>query len=306
MPITFFQTLNAVLTKGVSDICQYYGVSKAEAIQRAKQYLGTNSAAYYSDNAQLQYQDPLCRIAYLYSYVGAHANLVDNAFYKFSELREFVANQFDTYSELQVCSLGGGPGSELLGFVKFIERERRGNGRVDVNFTLIDKVCQWDETWQVLVNGLHETFKINYGMSRQNWPIVVNRSFLPLDLAKATDFQNFPARFSDVQVYVLNHTVSEPELLAHRSEFQKTFKEIVTRASTGAFFVFIDRNQEAVVAAINRLANVDGLALINNTFEKTNMDLDEEKRDLGEWYDLMGRDPKLKWNAYYALARKTE
>ncbi len=302
MPINFFQTLNAVLTQGISNICNVYRISETDAVERARHYLADNTMQYYSDNTRLQYNDPLCRIAYLYAYVGAHANLTDNAFYKFPDLRQFVINQIHSSGELHVCSFGGGPGSELLGFVKFIQRVRDEDDTIDIHFTLIDQIPEWDETWQALVNGLQETFKSTYGPSRRHWPIVVHRSFLPLDLTQVRDFQSFPSRFNEVQLYVLNHTISE--LLVRRNEFKEVFNYVVARASTGAYFLFIDRNQNEVVDFARELATHDELEFQGIEFEQTNMDLDEQKQDLGNWYILMERSPKITWNAFYALAHK--
>jgi hypothetical protein len=302
MPISFFRTLNSVLTQAIANICRVYRIDESDAVSQARQYLIENSAAYYSDTPDLRYDEPLCRIVYLYAYVGAHANLVDNAFYKYQELHNLVMNRLQNDGTLHVCSLGGGPGSELLGFVKFIERERGTNDRVDISFSLIDNVTHWDETWHALINGLENTFEASYGSSRRNWPIVVHRSFLPLDLTRIDEFQHFPARFNEVQIYVLNHTVSE--LICHSDEFKEVFDAIVERAAEEALFLFIDRNQGEVRDLIDELITTNGLAALGTYQEQTNMDIDEQKTDLGKWYYLMERDPKLTWNAFFALAQK--
>jgi hypothetical protein len=302
MPINFFQTINFVFTQGIAEICNYYGVSQDEAIQQTRNFLVANSAAYFSDTAKIKYDDPLCRMAYLYTYVGAHANLIDKALTRIQALNTFVLDKVNTNQELHICSLGGGPGSELLGVVKFIERHLQPNNCIDVHFTLIDRIKEWDESWQALVNGLESNFYSNYGSSRRGWPIVIHRSFLPLSLTCPQDFQNFPTRFGKVQVFVLNHTVSE--LLTASDDFRQVFSSIVKRASSGTYFLFIDRNQTEVVDIINGIVVQNNLKPLDIFTDQTNMDSDENKMALGNWYTLMGHSPKLKWNAYFIFAVK--
>ena len=38
--------------------------------------------------------------------------------------------------------------------------------------------------------------------------------------------------------------------------------------------------------------------------ESRSMDPDEQKQNLGKWYQQMNHNPKLKWGAYYYLAQK--
>ncbi len=302
MAISFFKTLDYVLSQNISEIRRFHRISEDDAIHRAKQFLVENSAAYYSENPSLHYNDPLCRFAYLYTYVGAHANLVDNAFYRFNSLGDFVENKLQGGQTLHICSLGGGPGSELLGFVKFIERVGHPKSRVDLSFTLIDTIPEWDETWHALVQGMEETFKTKYGASRRDWPIVVHRSFLPLNLTRLDDFKHFAARFKEIEIFILNHTVSE--LLAYKDDLRKVFNNLVERAPDGTYFLFIDRNQQPVLDLVNSLLNNSELVSFETKIENKNMDGDEQKSDLGRWYSSMGRDPKLTWKAFYSLAQK--
>jgi len=304
MGVKFFEAINSVLSQSLRDICRVYRLSEDEAVEKIREYLVKNSREYWSDSPSLRYDDPLCRMAYLYAYVSAHANLVDNAFYLFPELKRFVLDKMRKEGMIRVCSFGGGPGSELLGFVKFIEREAKPGDRLDIYFVLIDKVREWDESWHALVNGLEQDYEAAYGSSRRDWPVLVHRSFLPLDLTSVEEFKSFPSRFRDVDVYVLNYTVSE--LVAHREEFFKVFALVVERAESPAYFLFIDRNQPEVVEAIQDCIKCAGLVECGHTTQNTNMDLDEQKTDLGKWYILMGRNPKLTWNAYFVLAEVVE
>lgn len=303
MTIHFFQTLDAVLTQGISDICNVYRISEAEAVEKVQAFLAENSTQYFSDGTKLQYDDPLCRIAYLYAYVAAHANLIDNACYGLKALRTFLASKLENNEEIHICSFGGGPGSELLGFVKFFARAAEGDDTVDVHFTLVDSITEWDETWQALVNGIEATLRPIYGDSRRHWPVVIHRSFLPLNLTQVNNFRNLPTRFNGIELYVFNHTVSE--LLAHKDGFEEVFDYSVSHAQIGAYFLFIDRNQSQVYDWVSDLIERhEALTVVGQRTESTHMDRDEQKEDLGKWFVLMNRHPKLTWNAFFILAQK--
>lgn len=304
MSINLFRTLNAVLTKGLEHICRATHLSQEDAASKCRIYMAENSAQYYSENPCIEYSDPFCRWAYLYTYVGAHANLIDNALTYIPELNQFVVERMRSSGQINICSLGGGPGSELLGFVKFIDRNRNLKDQIDIQFLLIDRISHWDDSWHSMVSGLEETFKEQYGPVRREWPVQVNRSFLPLDLLKVDDFRGFIARFGDTDIFILNHVVSE--LLAYPCELQMVLNVIAERAQLGSYFLFIDRNQQKVVDLTNQLIQeCPNLYFQQHVPHKCNMDGDEQKTDLGLWYTTIGRDPKLKWNAFFTLAWKS-
>lgn len=305
MTTNFFKTLNSVLSHGLEDICNTANISQEEAIERCRRFLAENSAQYFSENGnpQLKYPDPFCRWAYLYTYVAAHANLIDNALTYLPELYQFVIDCVHSSSRISVCSLGGGPGSELLGFVKFIDRHHNVSDQVDIQFLLVDRISQWDDSWHSMIRGLEETFRDQYGPNRRYWPVQISRSFLPLNLLDPETFWGFSARFRDTDIFVLNHVVSE--LLGNPDELQRVLDLVVERAGDCSYFLFIDRNQQQVVDLTHQLISKSpDLYLQQHIDHRTNMDSDEEKKDLGSWYTLMKRDPKVRWNAFFTLARK--
>ena len=70
----------------------------------------------------------------------------------------------------KVCSLGGGPGSELLGLARFIERERNPESFVRLEFVLIDRIQEWAETWDALAHALEDHFGDVFGDDARLWP----------------------------------------------------------------------------------------------------------------------------------------
>jgi hypothetical protein len=141
MSLSLFETIAAVLTEGIGEVCRADRIEEDEAINMLERFLRENSEEYYSDSPNLRYDSPLCRLAYIYAYVAAHANIVSRAVFNFSELRTLLDQRFESQGKLSICALGGGPGSELLGLAQyFYYHAQTIEGYVDLDFQLVDKV----------------------------------------------------------------------------------------------------------------------------------------------------------------------
>jgi hypothetical protein len=307
MAISYFRILRSVVHDAIRSYCDCRSITRDEAFGAVGDYLVRNSSEYYKDSPALNYEDPLCRIAYLYAYVAAHANLLDNALCQYEQLLNYMRGvATSSGGAFRVCSLGGGPGSELLGLAKFIERERTEDSFARLEFVLIDRVQEWAETWDALAHGLEEHFRASHGDDARLWPLMVSKSFLPLDLTKTGDFGNFAMMFTQ-ELFISNYLVSE--IRSSLQEFREMFRVIVEGAPFGAWFLFIDweASDRRLEEYVESLINENGLDFHGIMHQATNMDGDEQAEDLGELFDLLGgRHPQLTWRAFFALARKPE
>lgn len=59
-----------------------------------------------------------------------------------------------------------------------------------------------------------------------------------------------------------------------------------------------------VLDIVKQLLKTDDLVAYELYQEEKTMDWDEQKIDLGKWYEQIEWTPKLKWKAFYALAEK--
>jgi hypothetical protein len=305
MAISYFRILRSVILDAVGSFCDCQGITQDEAFATVREYLHSNRAEYYTDSPNLNYEDPLCRIAYLFTYVAAHANVFENALYAYDELKGVIEAVATSGGEqFEVCSLGGGPGSELLGLARFIERRKSPGSFACVEFVLIDRIREWAETWDALYHGLQDYFRDVYGSDARLWPLLVSRSFLPVDLTKTGDYANFATMFSQ-RLFVLNYVVSE--LLSSMEEFAQVFNIIAQGAPQGAHFIFIDRGEKRLEDYVERLVRESDLEFCGIRHKNESMDTDQDKADLGKLLDLVGdNSPQLTWRAFFALARKPE
>jgi len=202
--------------------------------------------------------------------------------------------------EIRICALGGGPGSELLGVVRFIESLKLPQPAY-LDFTLVDKIKEWDESWHALKHGIDLQLQKEYGSNRSKWPAVISRSFLPLNVASATDFKDFATRFNGIDLFIFCYLVSE--LKEYVPNFEETLQLLVSRAAPGALLLFIDRDQKHIRETNDKLIKDNPLlALVDMKQERGS--LDGDVRDLGEWYINIPTLPRQKYLSYFILARK--
>lgn len=201
MPIKHFGVLQSVLSQTCDVICQQGNLSRAQAFEKAESFIRDNSERWRLPDPGIKYEDPFCRMAYLYMNVAIHAVLVERALETFSPIKQMIREKIAKGDELKVCALGGGPGSELLGLTRFIENFGFTNGTSSIDFILVDRIKEWDESWHSLKQGVDEQLRSQYGTSKNRWPVIISRSFLPLDVTSPKDFRDFAVR-STMLIYL--------------------------------------------------------------------------------------------------------
>jgi hypothetical protein len=87
---------------------------------------------------KIDYASPVTRLAYLYRYVTSHANLVHCLIRKTTEL----SGLFDA-GKVRLTCIGGGPGSDFLGILKFMMLEHK---NADLKCFLYDREQAWSES----------------------------------------------------------------------------------------------------------------------------------------------------------------
>lgn len=305
--INYFATLKEILDSNFEYYLKSHNIQKDFAIGQLRDFLKDNSRQYYSDSPNLDYSAPLCRLGYLFCYVAAHANLLDNAVEKIPEIKLWLLQFSEANKPLRICDFGGGPGSELLGFIKFYERNCRDKSFfIDLEFTIVDKCNEWIESWDELVLAINKYVGTNYCSDRRQWPFLVHKSFLNLSYTEEKNYSNFSSLFNK-DFFILNYVVSEIANSEHEG-FLKVLTKAISGAPSGAVFLIIDRKQSdnKISDMTFQLFNDARLAIPVHQFykETSSIDSDEQIDSLGEWVNVLAFKPKLKWDAFYAYVHK--
>ena len=129
-------------------------LTEVAVLKQIRAQLDKTSSQYYSeDDPSIDYQDPLCRLGYLHRYAPVHATLFEHVLRALDEIpmAHFCADK----GVLNICAMGGGPGTELLGIAKYLDSPFRWMPP-KIAFTVFDKVPQWSELWQPLADATED------------------------------------------------------------------------------------------------------------------------------------------------------
>ena len=301
MAISRLGSLHDVLSQTCDVICSLYGISREEAFARVECFIEENSRRWRLPEPAIDYHDPFCRMAYLYMNVAVHAALFEDALCKHAAAGAVVGTLAASGEELRVCALGGGPGSELLGLVRFIETMHLGGRPACLDFLLIDRVPEWDESWHALKQGIDRQLRTSYGQDRATWPVSISRSFLPLDVTAPPDFRNFATRFNGVHLFILCYLASEVK--GRMADLRNVLAMLVNRAPSGALILVIDRDEREVRDGVQTvLAGLPGVE--HSALVKQRGVLEDDLAELGEWYMNIEALPRSRWLAFSSLAQK--
>lgn len=229
--------------------------------------------------ANIDYSDPVTRFAYVYKYVTAHADLVCQLLERSDTLR----NLFDR-DRVTVTSLGGGPGTELLGILKFMECQGKSSS---LHLEICDREEFWGEAWTDVSNKIKA-------------PCSISTSFRALDVTKSVSlgYKKLLAADLFTMVYFMS------EVYATREQAQQFFDNLFTKAKPGALFIFADNNSNEFTGWFDSLVEIHGVEVLENGSANFQVRFDEEKSALGSYLEKFDHQPRLRANMAYRICRK--
>jgi hypothetical protein len=275
---TYFEVVKEVLDSAYQDVPKK---NRDENIVKARTALSEEYKSVLIGH-NISYSSAATRFAYVYTYTTAHAVMLAQAL---ADVEDEMKRLFDQ-KWLEVTCFGGGPGSDILGFLK--EAIRR-NSTAKLKFHAIDKEKAWAETWGDIDKVLDDD-------------LTVSRDFRDADVTSSSDMANLskPSR-ADVLTFI--YFLSE--IFHLRDEVERNLLTFLSRAKEGALLLAIDFRDQAVRDWIDSIALKAGFSVIekidNWSFQ---LPPSEETNDLGEYKKKFGL-PKLKGQNFLRWYKKT-
>ena len=297
--VKYFEIVRDVIQASVTAVAGQQGITQENAYIRVLHHLQSNSLQWRTQTIPIvPYDDPLCRIAYLYSNVPANANLVERVIQDSPSLSAHLDAIQKDKRQINVCALGGGPGTELLSLSKYIEK-RKFHGPTALNFLLVDRINEWADTWRAARTQIQTRLQ-----KRGKPPLLISGGLIQVDVNSASDVRNF-GNWGTVftqDLYILCYLISEIfDDIGNLEEFTRL---VARQAPVGAKFLFVERRESQWEDKIKDLAANSGMALEEFRYSQGNMDADEQMSDLGEILDDVGRKPRVTWDALYCVGTK--
>jgi hypothetical protein len=257
--------------------------AKDERIKLALAYLSKHYSKLWSSSAgTLQYANPIIRFAYIFRYVTCHANLVCTIVGDSAELQGIFA-----FDKVAVTCLGGGPGSDFLGILKYLMASGK---RPELKCRLLDKEPAWAESWEDVDEKVVVPFRIS-------------NNFHPIDVADYASW-NEKSKFLQADLFTLIYFVSE--IFGMLNEPARHFFNYVLKgAKPGAYLLFVDNNAPTFYGWFDAILAECGWQIVAKYEGHMLMPCEEQTVDLGAYCEKFGL-PRLKPDVAFRIARKPE
>ena len=264
-----------------------------EVLREIADHIDATSREHRRDEPEIRYDDPLCRLGYLYTHAAANATL----FEKVLGLSDDLGGKIDGASQeaLNVCSLGGGPGTELLGLAKYLLGFPDIAPPRKISFTVIDNVLEWAETWRQLADAVEDEFRSSLGQDGIEPPAIAPM-FLPLNVLEASSYRSFGYQFKNADIVVFNYLFSENK--TRLANVGQALEQLAQITSDDCVFVVIDRLEHDPRFS-NEVASLFQSAFgVEVTCRRLGgtLDRDEQTSEMGEMLiSTLKRTPRVKF-----------
>lgn len=228
------------------------------------------------------YSDPATRFAYIYKYTTCHADIVYSCISAYKEL----ARLFEGDGWIKIACIGGGPGSDLIGVLKYALLEKKVKS---IKCFLLDKESAWGDTWSDIEEHSDDL------------PFRLSTHFQALDVTDATTW-SAQTKYHSSDLFTFVYFLSE--IYRYDTASRSFFEELVGRAGSGAHFLFIENDAPEFIAQIQRFSSEYGLRVVGSSSGTYQTDTNEEKTDLNPYFNELRDSPKIRARIYKALMVK--
>ena len=166
--MTIFELVKLALDELYQEASDEYGDDVDDRVKNRIDYLSINYGKLNSkDRVPIDYSDPATRFAYVFKYVATHGDYLVQALEKY---RSSFGGILFPNEQLRVSCIAGGPGSDVIGVVKYLSDHNEESVRKVVCY-LLDGEQAWADTWTEIGSSLDKN-------------ISVDVHFQPLDVTK--------------------------------------------------------------------------------------------------------------------------
>ena len=202
----YIELIRKLVEQGIEFHAEREGQTEEQILKRVRKHIDRTSSEFWKSEPNINYENPLCRLGYLYRHVPANATLFRHVLSESDTVSDEIHNA--DQSAVDIFALGGGPGTELLGVAKYLlQRTKKGIPR-KIAFTVIDNIAPWAESWQQLSDDVESLFCTALRCADVQPPIIAP-SFLTLDVFEASSYDNLAYQLGKADIVVCNYLFSE-------------------------------------------------------------------------------------------------
>lgn len=260
--------------------------NEKDAIIREKLASLGNSYRQLRSGNDVDHSNLVSRFAYIFRYVTSHANIVFQLINESEDLKSVFEKDV-----LNVTCIGGCPGSDVLGILKYLLLE---NKTIHLNCNLFDKEKGWNECWSDIGSKVPQNLRFN-------------TNYETIDITNQNDWSN---KFKYLSSDLFTMTFFMSEVYCIKDSAEAFFQNLFSKAKKGSIFLFIDNRTACFYEWFDSfLTNNNFEILVSNEKQVSLYDADkkEEMKLLGVFWDKFNVDqarPKKNSNIAYRIVRK--
>lgn len=239
----------------------------------------------YKTRPPLDYSAPATHVAYVYRCVPAHGQWLYHA------LLDAHAHAASLFKQdvVKVAAVGGGPGSDLLGVMKYARAGRL--EKAHVAFKLLDH----EPSWQGVASKIAST----YAGERP-----LDFSFEHLDLASGSPW-TASQEFLAADIFTFSFALSEAWVFDVDGSVTAFLNYVISNAKPGALFVYVDNGGPSFSGLAEPHFTRKDLQLVASSDDQRRLlGSDEQSDAVAVYKERFGQSPKLQGNVSYRVWKK--
>jgi hypothetical protein len=269
--------MEVVEENGQSTVNEWFHIShterfaKQDVMERLIKQIMLHSDVYWNlhkitDN--IDYNDPIARIAYLYVYIPLHTRLIQEALETWDrENNQAAVKLFNT--NRSICCIGGGPGSDILGILRYIYNNCIQIPRL--TFYIFDRMYHWQSEWVDIWNELDNTHT------------TMMYHLFDINVETNAVFDSFFDRFDIFTLIKFWSSI----FTSHISK--NNLKMILSWAKTGAYIIYVDYGHIMFTTSFITLMCTSGWSIVfRKHSEKEKLFNDEQISYFMEYHVFLG------------------
>jgi hypothetical protein len=287
--MTIFELVKIALDELYADGRREYGDNLDDRIRETMKYLSRSYGQLNLPNrTPVDYSDPATRFAYVYKYTAAHGDYLVQVL---EMLRDQLGSQIFAGRSVRISCVGGGPGSDIIGFLKFLDENGNNKSIEKVTCYLLDKEQAWADTWTELGECL-------------DMKVHVNTNFQILDITDPVSWK-IQRKFLQANLFTMSFFASEIYSLRKLDTVKSFWSELFSGAESGSLFLYSDNGHSCFNDYIDEQWNGAGLErVIGDDNMRFIPRYSEQASDLGEYLMKFGQSPRIQGTVTYRVLRK--
>ena len=282
-----FQLVGKVLSELYADVQKVAGTEKAandQILARMQQLSDAYAKLTDATLPPIDYSDAVTRFGYIYTTVTANSDFV---FQALTQVKDLIQDSVIAAEKVVLSCLGGGPGSELIGFLKFI---LQCDAKLkSATCYLVDREQAWADSWTDLGESLEG-----------NLPIFTNFQMLDVLIPSTWAKQR---KFLGADLFIASYFASELMRLGEGT--MPFWKELFSAAHSGSMILVVDFDADAADKYITSVTEAIGWKKLYGWKGNMTLTYTEDKKVLGDLLTKFGnRTPRLRGKLDVRLLQK--